>query len=199
MRNLISVENLTVAGIILGIIAGVYLPELMLSLKILGDIFLNLLKMIVVPLIFVSIFVSIASLSSLNDLKDMGIKALIYYFSTTAVAVLTGLVVTNLIHFSPEGIKHSGEVPEVNGFTLETFINNLIPSNIFESFTEGKAIHVILFSILFAVAVVGLSNAKRETVVRFFDGSNDALFKNCKMDYSSYPCWCFFSYWLCCC
>ena len=180
LKGFISVENLTVVGIVLGIVAGIYLPELMLSLKVVGDTFLSLLKMIVIPLIFVSIFVSIASLSSLDDLKDMGIKALIYYFSTTALAVLTGLVVTNLIHFSPEGIKHSEETVKVNDFTLESFMDNLIPSNIFESFAEGKAIHVILFAILFAVAVVGLSNAKREAVVRFFDGSNDAFMKIAK-------------------
>ncbi|WP_457640157.1 dicarboxylate/amino acid:cation symporter [Persephonella sp.] len=180
MKRLLTVENLTVAGIILGILAGVYLPELMLNLKFLGDVFLNLLKMIVIPLIFVSIFMSIASLASLNDLKNMGIKALLYYFSTTALAVFTGLVITNIMKFDVSGIPKEGEVPQINSFTWEAFLNTLIPSNIFESFAEGKAIHVILFSILFAVAVVGLVNSKKEKVVGFFDGTNDALLKIAK-------------------
>ncbi|NPA58171.1 MAG: dicarboxylate/amino acid:cation symporter [Aquificae bacterium] len=177
MKKFLTVENLTVVGIVLGILAGLFLPEVMLSLKVVGDTFLNLLKMIVIPLIFVSIFVSIASLSSLKDLKDMGIKAVVYYFSTTALAVLTGVVITNIVKFDVSGIPKGEEPPQVAPFTVETFINNLIPSNIFQSFAEGKAIHVILFSILFAVAVVGLTEAKREKVVGFFDGTNDALMK----------------------
>ena len=177
MRKFLTVENLTVLGIVLGIVAGIYIPEIMLNLKVIGDVFLNLLKMIVIPLIFVSIFMSIASLSSSEDLKDLGIKAFLYYVSTTALAVLTGIVITNIIHFDVSGIAHSEETIKVNHFTWESFINNLIPSNIFKSFAEGKAIHVIIFSILFAIAVVGLANRKKEIIVGFFDGANDAFLK----------------------
>ncbi|WP_456384601.1 dicarboxylate/amino acid:cation symporter [Persephonella sp.] len=180
MKKFITVENLTVVGIVLGVLAGLYLPELMLNLKFIGDVFLNLLKMIVIPLIFVSIFMSIASLASLDDLKNMGIKAIIYYFSTTALAVLTGVIITNIVKFDTSDIPKGEKPPEVGEFTLETFLDNLIPSNIFESFAEGKAIHVILFSILFAIAVVGLANAKKDRVVGFFDGTNDALMKIAK-------------------
>ena len=177
MRKFLTVENLTVLGIVLGIVAGIYIPEIMLNLKVIGDVFLNLLKMIVIPLIFVSIFMSIASLSSSEDLKDLGIKAFLYYVSTTALAVLTGIIITNIIHFDVSGIVHSEETIKVNHFTWESFINNLIPSNIFKSFAEGKAIHVIIFSILFAIAVVGLANRKKEIIVGFFDGANDAFLK----------------------
>ncbi|WP_297453246.1 dicarboxylate/amino acid:cation symporter [Persephonella sp.] len=177
MRKFLTVENLTVLGIVLGIIAGIYIPELMLNLKVIGDVFLNLLKMIVIPLIFVSIFISIASLSSSEDLKDLGIKAFLYYVSTTALAVLTGIIITNIIHFDVSNISQSSETIKVNHFTWESFINNLIPSNIFKSFAEGKAIHVIIFSILFAIAVVGLANRKKEIIVKFFDGANDAFLK----------------------
>ena len=177
MKKILSIENLTVLGIILGVIAGIYIPDLMLNLKIIGDVFLNLLKMIVIPLIFVSIFMSIASLSSSDDLKNMGIKAFLYYVSTTALAVLTGIIITNIIQFDVSDISRSEEAIKVNHFTWESFINNLIPSNIFQSFAEGKAIHVIIFSILFAIAVVGLANRKKEIIVGFFDGANDAFLK----------------------
>jgi len=187
MGRFLTVENLTVVGILLGIAGGIILPELMLNLKFLGDIFLNLLKMIVIPLIFVSIFMSIASLSSINDLKDMGIKAIFYYFTTTALAVFTGIVVTNIIQFDVSDIEKTGEVINVNQFTWEAFLNSLIPSNIFQSFSEGKAIHVILFSILFAVAVVGLMKSKKDPVVGFFDGTNDALLKIAKWIISLSP------------
>ncbi len=187
MKRFLTVENLTVVGILLGIAGGILVPDVMLSLKFIGDIFLNLLKMIVVPLIFVSIFMSIASLSSINDLKNMGSKAILYYFMTTALAVFTGIVITNIIQFDVSSIQKTDQIINVNSFTWEAFLNSLIPSNIFKSFAEGKAIHVILFSILFAVAVVGLMKNKKDPVVGFFDGSNDALLKIAKWIISLSP------------
>ena len=187
MGRFLSIENLTVIGILFGIAGGLLIPEVMLSLKFIGDIFLNLLKMIVVPLIFVSIFMSIASLSSINDLKDMGSKAVLYYFTTTALAVFTGIIITNIMQFDVSGIQKTDQFINVNSFTWEAFLNSLIPSNIFKSFAEGKAIHVILFSILFGVAVVGLMKNKKDPVVGFFDGANDALLKIAKWIISLSP------------
>ncbi len=180
MKKLLTVENLTLVGIVLGILVGVYLPEFALSFKVVGDIFLKLLKMIVIPLIFASIFVAIANLASVDELKDLGLKAFLYYFSTTALAVLTGLVVVNLFPFSFSNVELASEAPKVSKFTFEDFLNNLIPENIFKSFAEGKAIHVILFATFFAVAVLYIKQTKRELIVRFFDGVNDSLLKMAK-------------------
>ncbi len=177
MKKLLSIENLTVLGIILGILFGVYFKEVVLLIKPLGDAFLSGLKMITIPLIFASVFISIASLSSIKEIKDMGLKAILYYFSTTALAVATGIVIVNLIHFTPpEGLKLSSEEVHLHKeFTLESLLQSFIPSNIFQSFAEGKVLHVIVFSILFAIAVLTLQNHKKEVVTRFFDGINDSM------------------------
>ena len=176
MKKLLSIENLTVLAIILGIISGIYLPELMLKFKYVGDAFLNLLKMITIPLIFASIFVSIASLSSIEDLKDMGLKTIVYYFFTTSLAVFTGLVVVNFIEFSPvDTVKTATESFEHKPFTIDALIQSFIPSNIFKSFAEGKVLHVIIFSILFALAVLTLQREKKELISKFFDGVNDSM------------------------
>ena len=175
MKNIFSIENLTLIAVVCGILAGIYLPDIMVNLKIIGDIFLNLLKMIVIPLIFVSIFVSIASLSSASEFKNLGIKAFAYYLFTTSLAVLTGIILVNVFPFSTENIKLSTEKPNINHLTIDTFIQNLIPSNIFQSFASGKSIHVILFSILLAVAVLYIKQEKKDIVFKFFDGLNDAL------------------------
>lgn len=175
MKKFLSIENLTILGIILGILVGIYIPELALNLKILGDIFLNLLKMIVIPLIFVSIFVSISTLSSANDFKDLGIKAFLYYLATTTIAVITGLLVANIFPFSISDINLSSNSVDIKKLTFESFINNLIPSNIFESFAEGKSIHVIIFSILLAIAVLYIKQEKKQLIVNLFDGLNDAF------------------------
>ncbi len=176
VRNkLFNVENLTLIAIVLGIISGVYLKDVVIHLKLVGDAFLNLLKMITIPLIFASIFVSIASLSSINDLKNLGLKALAYYFSTTFLAVLTGLLIVNIINFEPiSNIGFSGTV-EHKPFTLEALLKSFIPSNIFKSLSEGKVLHVIIFSMLFALAVLTLEKTKKELITNFFDGVNDAM------------------------
>ncbi len=123
MKRLFSIENLTVIGIVLGVLVGYYLPEFAYGIKFLGDAFLDILKAIAIPLIFVSVFVSIASLSSISDLKNMGGKAIAYYFLTTALAVFTGIVVVNLIGFgdSVSVQKNSGEVVK-HTFTIKSFI-----------------------------------------------------------------------------
>ena len=180
MKKFLTVENLTLIGIVLGILTGIYLPEFALSFKLVGDVFLKLLKMIVIPLIFASIFVAIANLASVDELKDLGLKAFLYYFSTTALAVLTGLVIVNIFPFSFSNVELANEAPKVSKFTFEAFINNLIPENIFKSFAEGKAIHVILFATFFAVAVLYIQREKRELIVKFFDGVNDSLLKMAK-------------------
>ncbi len=176
IKKLLTVENLTVLAIILGILAGVYFKDVFIHLKVVGDAFLSLLKMITIPLIFASIFVSIASLSSIAEIKNIGLKAIIYYTLTTSLAVFTGIVVVNLIHFHPiESSTFTAEGIEHKKFTLEQLINSFIPSNIIKSLSEGKVLHVIIFSMLFALAVLTLKKEKKELITNFFDGINDSM------------------------
>ncbi len=177
MKKLLSIENLTVLGIILGIAFGVFFKEQALLIKPLGDAFLSALKMITIPLIFASVFVSIAGLSSIKEIKDMGLKTILYYFSTTALAVATGIIIVNIIHFSPpEDLKLSTENIHINKeFSLESLLQSFIPSNIFQSLAEGKVLHVIIFSILFAISVLTLQKHKKEIITNFFDGINDSM------------------------
>ncbi|RUM57167.1 MAG: dicarboxylate/amino acid:cation symporter [Persephonella sp.] len=171
----LSIENLTFIAIVLGVVAGIYLKDIVIHLKLLGDAFLNLLKMITIPLIFASIFVSIASLSSIRDLKNLGLKAFSYYLSTTFLAVLTGLIVVNVVNFEPVSNVNVNESIEHKPFTIEALIKSFIPSNIFQSLADGKVLHIIIFSMLFALAVLTLEKTKKELITNFFDGVNDAM------------------------
>jgi len=181
MKKLLSIENLTFLGIILGILTGIYLPDFAISIKFLGDIFLSLLKMIVIPLIFVSIFVAISKLSSVDELKSVGIKAFLYYITTTSLAVITGIIVVNLFPFSISEVQATQEVQNISKLTLESFIQNIVPSNIFKSLAEGQTLHAIVFAILFSTAVLYIqSSTKRKLIVDFFDGLNDAFLKMAK-------------------
>ena len=137
----LSTETLTIVAIFIGIATGVYLPELMLSLKWIGDLFLSLLKMLIVPLVFASVFVAIVSLGSGEALKNLGLKAFGYYFLTTALAVTTGLVVVNIVEpGSAHQMAVTTEVTKPAEHTFSSLLLSFVPSNIFASLSEGKIV-----------------------------------------------------------
>ena len=176
IKKILTLENLTLIGIILGILTGIYFKEVSLDLKIVGNAFLNLLKMITIPLIFASLFVSITNLSSVSDLKNLGGKAILYYFSTTALAVFTGLLVVNVIGFGENiNFEHSSVNSLNKEFSFESLISSFIPSNIIQSFSQGKVLHVIVFTILFGLSVFYIEERKKQILVNFIDSFNDSI------------------------
>ncbi|WP_032496438.1 dicarboxylate/amino acid:cation symporter [Hydrogenivirga sp. 128-5-R1-1] len=177
MRRVLSVENLTLVAIFLGVLAGIYAPDIVLKLKILGEIFLNLLKMIIVPLVFTSVFIAMLGLGDVAKFKDMGLKTIAYYVATTSLSVLVGLILVNLLEPGKgnEHAHHGAEVPEVKELTFEDVVWNIIPSNPFKSFTEGKVLQIIFFAVLFGLATLAVSKEKMKHVFNLFDGLNDGL------------------------
>ena len=177
MRKLLSLENLTLVAILLGAVSGVYIPELMLKLKLLGEVFLSLLKMIIVPLVFTSVFVAMLGLGEVSRFRDMGLKTIAYYMTTTALAVLVGLLLVNLIGpgKGEEIVHRSAGVPNVKELTFEDVVWNIIPSNPVKSFVEGKVLQIIFFAVLFGLATLAISREKKGHVFNLFDGLNDGL------------------------
>ncbi|WP_456453153.1 dicarboxylate/amino acid:cation symporter [Hydrogenimonas sp.] len=176
MKKYVTTETLTVAAIVLGVLAGVWLPEAMLSLKWLGDLFLMLLKMLIIPLVFASVFIAIVSLGSGEALKNLGLKAFGYYFLTTALAVTVGLAVVNLIEPATShtlAADHALEPPPEQ--TFASLLLSFVPSNLFAALTQGKIVQILVFVIFFAVATLHLETAKRETLQLFFESVNDAM------------------------
>jgi len=178
-----KLENQTLYAILLAVFLGAVYPNFVDFLKPIGDIFLRLLKTIAIPLVMASIFVSIVSLGSFQKLKDLGIKALIYYTATTFLAVLTGLIITNIL-FQGGGAnitETAKEIPHHN-ISLQDFFVSFFPENIFESLSEGKVIQIIVFTLIFALAVLKIGNQQnRETIVRFFEGFNEAKYPNAQL------------------
>ncbi len=175
-RKLLSIENLTLIGIFLGGILGVWMPEIMKDLKILGQIFLNLLKMIIVPLVFTSVFMAVLGLRDIRRLKDMGIKTLFYYIATTSFAVITGLILVNVIGPGKgERIILNAHKVHIERLNLQDILWSIIPSNPIKSLTEGRILQIIFFAILFALAVLSIRREKLEYVYSLFDAINDAL------------------------
>lgn len=159
-----------------------------------GNIFLKLLKMIAVPLIFVSLVKGISSLTNISKLSRIGLKTIIIYIITTVFATTVGLGLVNLIqpgNVFPDEKKEEyrerflADISEkqitaqsVQDESPLHFLEELVPENIFFAAGDNsKMLQIIFFAIIFGIALVLIPNKKTEVVKDFFDGLNDVIIK----------------------
>ncbi len=175
-----TTNTLVILGIILGVVFGLMLPELALKQKVIGTAFIYFLKMIVVPLVFSSIFVSILGLGSIEQLKRIGIRTIGLYMLTTTLAVIVAIVAMNIFHIG-EHISSEGLVctsaQTVTPFSLEAMLLSFIPTNIFNSLSNGSMMQIIVFAVLFGIASLHLTSSQQEPLSRFFDSVSEAMLK----------------------
>ncbi|MDC3424096.1 dicarboxylate/amino acid:cation symporter [Aquibacillus sp. 3ASR75-11] len=143
-----------------------------------GDLFLRLIKFIIVPLIVTSLIVGVASTGSMETLGRIGGKTILYYLGTTFIAVSIGLIAGLL--FTPGAgvtISSAGEVPEATetGGVINVLLN-IIPTNPLESLSSGNILQIIFFSIFIGVGIT-MVGKKAEPVYHFFDGFAEIMYK----------------------
>lgn len=157
-KKKLSLAAKTFIGFGLGIVIGLIFGEKATILKPLGTIFLNMIKMIVVPMVFFSITAGVASLGDLRKLRSIGVKVVGLYAITSAISVLIGFFVANIINpgkgFDMSALSNGSqyqaqEMPSV----LDTIID-AFPSNIFTSFVNANMLQIIVFSIFLGVALI---------------------------------------------
>ncbi len=168
-----------VGGLIIGLV--LYFTgygHLVDYIKPIGTVFINLLKMVIVPLVFASIFMSMINLGTPEALGSMGRKAVGYYFATTAIAVFFGLIFVNLINpgvgadLAAKGLGElSGNMAtrvQEQGTLYETIVGVLVdavPSNPVSAMSNSKVLQIIVFAIIFGI--VALYNPKKaEPIVK---------------------------------
>jgi Na+/H+-dicarboxylate symporter len=156
-------------AMVIGAILGAIFGEKILVLQPFGTVFLNLLKMAALPLIIVNL---IAGISSLNDPKifgRVGLKIMVYYFATTVVAIILGLVTGALfrpgVGFVLEG-AYKGTIEKIPSFG-ETIIG-LLPSNIFAALSSGRFDQIVVFSAFIGVAILFLKPEDKALLSRGF-------------------------------
>ena len=180
LKKYTTTNTLVVLGIILGIAFGVMLPELALKQKVIGTAFVYFLKMLVVPLVFSSIFVAILGLGSIEHLKRMGLKTIGLYMFTTALAVLVAILAMNIFHIgehiSTEGLEFA-KAHTIAPFSFESMILSFIPTNIFHALSNGEMMQIIVFAILFGVAALYLSPKQQEPLTNLFTAVSEAMLK----------------------
>lgn len=175
-------------GLILGIIVGAIFfgnPAVETYLKPIGDIFLRLIKMIVVPIVISTLIVGIAGMGDTKKLGKIGAKTLIYFEVVTTIAIVVGLFAANI--FQPgAGVdmsqltktdihKYVDTSNEVQSHSLiDTFVN-IVPSNFFDALMRGDMLAIIFFSVFFGLGVAAIGE-KGKPVLSFFKGVSDAMF-----------------------
>jgi Na+/H+-dicarboxylate symporter len=164
-------------GAFLGVFVGSLFPELGVKSGFLGAIFLNALKMIVLPLIIVSITLSIMKAGNIGSL---GIKTLIYYLTTTAIAVFIGILIVTMIQPGLGSGVFKGAIPEIirgkEGITFVDLLKGLISPNLFESAAKFQILPLIIASILFGVAFAALGK-ENKLIVEIFSLIDRAVMK----------------------
>ncbi|ACG76765.1 proton/glutamate symporter [Phenylobacterium zucineum HLK1] len=164
-------------ALVLGIVAGLVLGEAAEGLKWLGDLFVRLIRMIVVPLVFVSIVSAVAAMREVRRLGSIGGRTLLLYLGTTACAVAIGQAVGAL--FRPGvGVDFAGTTPRVVGEapSVADQLLGIVPLNPFEALAEGDMLGVIFFAILVGAAVL-VQGEDAAPVRRLFDaGASLMLF-----------------------
>jgi proton glutamate symport protein len=175
-------------GLILGITVGAVFygnPAVEQYLKPIGDIFIRLIKMIVIPIVISSLVVGVAGVGDMKKLGKLGGKTLLYFEIITTIALIIGLLAANV--FQPgAGVDmkslHKEDIQkyvtttkevEEHGF-VETFVN-IVPENLFTSLAEGHMLSIIFFSVLFGLGVAAIGD-RGKPVLRFFQGTAEAMF-----------------------
>jgi len=175
-------------GLILGIIVGAVFygnPVVGSYLQPCGDIFIRLIKMIVVPIVFSSLVVGVAGVGDIKRVGKIGGKTILYFELVTTVAIIIGLLVANLVHpgtgvniselstVSIQKYMDTAETVSHHSF-MDTFVN-IVPTNIFDALAKGDLLAVIFFSVMFGLGVAAIGD-KGKPVLAFCQGVADAMF-----------------------
>jgi Na+/H+-dicarboxylate symporter len=182
-----------VAGAATGLAANLleigWLRDTIIALEPIGTVFIRLIMMIVVPLVVASLILGTSSLGDIRKLGRIGGKTVLFYLATTSIAVTLGLILSNVVRpgarISPEtrdelvaqyatqaegAMTMAAEKPSV----VETLVN-MVPTNVVQAAASGSLLPLIIFSIIFGAAITLIAEDRRNSILTFFNGVNDAV------------------------
>lgn len=166
-------------ALILSVSFGIFFPQFTLYVEWIGTLFLRGLKMVIIPLVLSSIISGVASLQG-NSVQKLGIRTLGFYFITSTLAIVTGMILVNVIQ---PGIRANIDLGvNLPGMALtqtsiwETLLN-IVPENIFVAFTEGNILSVIFFAFLFGFYLSRIQGAYKEPTLNVVNGVFEVMMK----------------------
>jgi Na+/H+-dicarboxylate symporter len=166
-------------GIRMLVAAGVPAEPVGEAIGVVGDIFLRLLKMIIIPLIFTSLVCGVASLGDARSVGRVGLRTILYYTMSTTLAILVGLTLVNVFtpgryldigvaQALPEGLDSTSQ-------SLAQFLLNTVPDNVIGAMARGDVLPVIFFAILFGLFLIRLNGPNVEAVHRVLEGALEVI------------------------
>ena len=158
-----------IVGIVIGIALGALYPELGAQMKPFGDAFVKLIKMLIAPIIFLTVVTGIAGIGDMKKLGRVGLKALLYFEVVTTLALVIGLLVVSFfqpgagINATPESLMRDATAA-IYSTSQRTDVTDhllhIIPDSVIGAFTGGEILQVLFIAILFGVALVACSAKK---------------------------------------
>ncbi|GEN50349.1 dicarboxylate/amino acid:cation symporter [Alkalibacterium pelagium] len=167
-------------GLLIGVVIGLFLTnneEIAVMFQPLGDIYIRLISLVMVPLVFTSLLLGVSSVTDIKKVGKIGLSTIVYFMGTTLIAVVIGLVLANVIqpgagmNLVPEAATSEADFPSL----AETIIN-IFPGNILEAFVEVNMLQIIFIALIFGIGVVRLGEKAdpfRNIVQSIYDVSID--------------------------
>jgi proton glutamate symport protein len=169
-------------GLVVGVVVGWVRPEWGNKVYFLRDIFINLIKSIIAPLVFSTIVVGIAGAGALRKVGRMGVKALIYFEIVTTAALIIGLAVVNFIKpgagitLAASNTDVAKTIGQSHPKTLVETLVHVFPSSVIDSMVRGDVLQIVAFSVLFALAVSSVGE-KGKPIIRAMESLSQIMFK----------------------
>lgn len=175
-----SLTTWILVAMAIGVEIGLDFPPFSQNLKFLSSIFLRLVKTIVAPLLFATLVVGIASHSNLKQVGRMGWKSLLYFEVVTTIALVIGLMFINITKAGvgivvPENLLK--ELPEAKIKTWQDHIIDIFPENIIKSIYEGNVLPIVVFSVIFGIAMALLNERKKKPMLEFAESLAETMFR----------------------
>lgn len=179
MKVKLKIHTQILIALAAGIAVGWLWPRFAENLKIVGDLFIRLLKMIIIPLVMASMISGIVSIRDFKHLGRIGLRTFLYYLGTTVLAILVGLLLVNLIQ---PGVN--ADITQQETFaaeehtppTVTEIITDIIPDNIFGAMARMDILPVIFFSLLFGTALSAVRD-KAKPLIDFFQALDAVMMK----------------------
>ena len=175
-----SLTTWILASMIIGVEIGLDFPAFSQNLAVLSKIFLRLVKTVIAPILFATLVVGIAGHSNLKQVGRMGWKSILYFEVVTTIALIIGLVAINISQAGkgillPEGFHQ--DLPETTPQTWQDIILHIFPENIVKSIFNGDVLPIVIFSIIFGIALAMLSERKKAPMLHFAESLAETMFK----------------------
>ncbi|MBE4947700.1 cation:dicarboxylase symporter family transporter [Chryseobacterium culicis] len=177
-----------VVGVGIGGVVHVSYPEsaepFSKNIKLLGTVFIRLVQMIIAPLVFTTLVVGIAKMSDIKMIGRVGTKAMLWFISASLVSLFIGLILVNWLepgHVTKLPIQDVSSADELlknsKSFSMEDFVKHMIPKSLFEAFATNEVLQIVVFAVMFGIALANLGEEYAKPVVKLFDIIAHAILK----------------------